>query len=44
MIQGDNRAGHGFVLSNIVLIELFQISHKCVTECTLQAKLLLKLI
>ena len=35
MILGDNPAGHGFVL-----IEFFQISHNCVTECTLQAKFL----
>ena len=38
MILGDNPAGHGFVLRDLVLIELFQISHNCVTECTLQAK------
>ena len=44
MILGDNPAGHGFVLRDLVLIELFQISHNCVTECTLQAKRLLKLI
>ena len=44
MILGDNPAGHGFVLRDLVLIELFQISHNCVTECTLQAKFLLKLI
>ena len=44
MIPGDNPAGHGFVLRELVLIELFQISHKCVTECTLQAKFLLKRI
>ena len=43
MILGDNPAGHGFVLRDLVLIELFQISHNCVTECTLQAKYLLKL-
>ena len=43
MILGDNPAGHGFVLRDLVLIELFQISHNCVTECTLQAKFLLKL-
>ena len=44
MILGDNPAGHGFVLKDLVLTELFQISHNCVTECTLQAKCLLKLI
>ena len=44
MIFGDNHAGHGFVLRDIVLTELFQINHNCVTECTLQAKVLLKLI
>ena len=30
MILGDNLAGHGFVLRDLVLIELFQISHNCV--------------
>ena len=44
MILGDNPAGHSFVLRDLVLIELFQISHNYVTECTLQAKCLLKLI
>ena len=44
MILGDNPAGHGFVLRDLVLTELFQISHNCVTECTLQAKFLLKRI
>ena len=34
MILEDNSAGHGFVLRDLVLIELFQISHNCVTECT----------
>ena len=33
MILGNNPAGHGFVLRDLVLIELFQISHNCVTEC-----------
>ena len=42
MILGDNPAGHGFVLKDLVLIELFQISHNCVTECMLQTKFLLK--
>ena len=42
-ILGDNPDGHGFVLSDLVLIELFQISHNCVTECTLKATFLLKL-
>ena len=44
MILGDSPAGHGFVLRDLFLIELFQISHNCVTECTLHAKFLLKLI
>ena len=44
MILGYNPAGHGFVLRDLLLIELFQISHNCVTECTLPAKVLLKLI
>ena len=44
MILEDNPAGHGFVLRDLVLIELFQINHNCVTECTLQTKSLLKLI
>ena len=44
MILGDNPAGHGFVLRDLVLIELFQICHDCVTECAPQAKSLLKLI
>ena len=44
MILGDNLVTHGSVLRDLVLIELFQISHNCVTECTLQAKFLLKLI
>ena len=38
MILGDNPAGYGFVLRDFVFIELFQISHNCVIECTLQAK------
>ena len=44
IILEDNPAGHCFVLRDLVLIELFQISHNCVTECMLQAKFLLKLI
>ena len=44
MILGDAPAGHGFVSRDLVLIELFQISHNCVIECTLQANLLLRLI
>ena len=40
MILGDNPAGHGFVLRDLVLIELFEIIQICVTECTLQAKCL----
>ena len=38
MILGDNPAGHGFVLRDLILIELFQISHNFVTEFTLQAR------
>ena len=41
VIMGDN---HCFILRDLVLIELFQISHNCVTECMLQAKVLLKLV
>ena len=37
MILGDNPAGHGFVLRDLGLIELFQISYNCATECTVQA-------
>ena len=44
MILGDNPAAHGFVLRELVLIELFQEIHNYVIECMLQAKLLLKLI
>ena len=44
MILRDNPAGHGFALKDLVLIELFQISRNCVTECTLQPKFLLKLM
>ena len=44
MILGDNPAGHGFVLRDLVFIELFQISDNCLTECTLQAKFLSKVI
>ena len=40
MNLGNNPAAHGFVLRNLILIELFQISHDCVTECMLQAKFL----
>ena len=36
MILGDNPARHGFVLRDLVLIELFPIiSHNSVPECTL---------
>ena len=42
MILGDNSAGHCFVLRDLVLIELFQISYNCVTEQMQQVKLLLK--
>ena len=38
MILGDSPAGHGFVLRDLVLIELLQISHNCVTERMRQAK------
>ena len=44
MVLRDNPAGHGFALEELVLIEFFQISHNCVTECMLQAQFLLKLI
>ena len=44
MILGDNPAGHDFVLRDLVVIELFQISHNGKTECTRQVKFLLKLI
>ena len=44
MLLGDNPVGHGFVLRNLILIELFQISHNFVTEFILQAKFLLKII
>ena len=44
MILGDNPARNGFVLRDLVLTEIFQISHNRVTECTLEAKFLLKLI
>ena len=44
MILGDNPAGHSFVLRNLFLMEIFEISPNCVSECTLQAKFLLKRI
>ena len=44
MILGDNPAGHGFVLRDLILIELFQISRNFLTEFTLLAKFLLKII
>ena len=44
MILGGNLAGHGFVLRDLFLIELSQISHNLLTECTLQVKFLLKRI
>ena len=44
MTLGDNPAGHGFVLRDLVLIDLSQISHNCVTECALQGQFLSKLI
>ena len=37
MILGDNPPRHCFVLRDLILIEFFQISHNCVTECMLQA-------
>ena len=40
----DNPAEHCFVVRDLVLTKLFQISHNCVTECMLQAKFLLKLV
>ena len=42
MILGDNPAGHGFVLRDLILMEFFQIGHNCVTECTLQTKIFVK--
>ena len=42
MILGDNPAGHDFVLRDLVLIELFQISHNCVTECYTAGKTFVK--
>ena len=44
MILEYNLAGHCFVLRDLVLIELFQISQNCVTEWKLQGKFLLKLV
>ena len=44
MILGDKSARHGFILRDLILIGLFEISHNCVPECTLQTKFLLKLI
>ena len=44
MILEDNPAGQGFVLRDLVLIELFQVSNNYVIECILQPKFLLKLI
>ena len=44
MIVEKDPARHSFVLRDLVLIELFQIPHHCVTEWTLHAKCLLKLI
>ena len=44
MILGDNPAVHCFVLRDLVLIELFQRSHNCVTECMLLANFLLKIV
>ena len=42
MILGDNPAGHDFVLRDLVLIELFQISHNRVTECYTAGKTFVK--
>ena len=36
MILRNDPAGHGFVLRDLVSIELFQIIYNCVTECILQ--------
>ena len=44
MILGDKPAVHCFVLRDLFLIELFQVSHNCGTECMLQTKFLLKLV
>ena len=44
MILGDNSTGHCFILTDLVLIRLFQINHNCVTEFMLQANILLKLV
>ena len=44
LILRNNPAGSGFVLRDLVLIELFQIGHNCGTGCTLQANVLVKLI
>ena len=44
MILGGNSARHCFVLTDLVLIRLFQINHNCVTEFILQANILLKLV
>ena len=44
MILGDNPAVPCFVLRDLVLIELFQRSHICVTECMLLANFLLKIV
>ena len=38
-----NPAGHCFVLRDLFLIVLIQISHNCVTERMLQEKFLLKI-
>ena len=42
MILGDNPAGHCFVLRDLSLIKLLQVSHNGLTECMLHAKFLLK--
>ena len=44
MILEYNPAGHCFLLRDLVLIELIQVSHNCVTEWMLQGKFLLKLV
>ena len=42
MILGDNPDGHWFGWRDLFLIKLFQVSHNCVTECMLQAKIFVK--
>ena len=44
IILRDNPAGRCFVLKDLVLMELFQITHNCVTELMLDADFLLKCV